>query len=37
MAARLTHPHVLPVFDSGYGPLRKDPRYGELVKKIGLR
>jgi hypothetical protein len=23
--------------DPGYGPLRKDPRYDELVRKVGLR
>ena len=23
--------------DPGYGPLRKDPRYAELVRRIGLR
>jgi hypothetical protein len=23
--------------DPGYGPLRGDPRYAELIKRIGLR
>jgi hypothetical protein len=32
-SAGLIYLHLEP----GYGPLRKDPRYGELVRRVGLR